>query len=527
MWGVTRRREPVAVPSVGRMTTTGDHGPDRRTTATRPRQRAGRSAAARAVVVGLYLAVLVAGGVLAATPSADAGVETPEPEVGRTGLETAGSSDVGAYVAALRSSLHVPGVAVAVLDGDGVVSEDVEGVDGDGANLTRDTPFLIGSVAKSMTATLVLQQVRRGALDLDDRVGQHLPWLEWGDPTVEQLLTHTSGYAESDGLAVSERFDDAPGAVGRAATELQHTGRAGRYAYSSANYLVLGALLEEVEGRPFGEILRDDLLRPLGMEDTSGLAAGGETLPPGHRWWFGRPLSHDVGTDESGAPYGYVVSTLADLERWAAAQSGARPDVLPPDLLARLHEPRVTSSVDRYAYGWRVSGSGAGTLVHHAGATPGFFAHVLMRPADGRSVVVLADAYGEAQAPVLAAAAEDVLAIVDGGSAEPGRGDPVLTAAPWVLLAVALAGVLVVGVRTVRRRRGTDALARRRLLAPAAAAVVTLVLAALPILLGVAVDTLLTWSPDLALALGLAVAAWGLATVVLALPRRGVSAGTS
>lgn len=425
--------------------------------------------------------------------------------------------DVRTYLAELRAELDLPGVAVAVLDGDDVVLEQVLGEDGDGRPVSRETPLLIGSVAKSMTATLVLQQVEDGRLDLDERVGTRLPWMHDTDATVRQLLTHTSGYTAADGLAVSERFDDRPGAVRRAAADLRLTGTRGTYAYSSANYLVLGALLEAVQSRPYAEILRRDLLEPLGMRRTSGAAAGGRDLPAGHQWWFGRPRAHQVGTDESGAPYGYVVSTLADLETYAAAQAGERPDVLDADLLATAHAPRVRADTDRYGYGWRVTGDGADRLVHHTGATPGSFAHVLVRPSDDRSVVVLADAYGEAQAPALAAVAEDVLTITDGGDAVPASGDPVLEALPWVLGAVAALGALLlvlVRARTSVRRWGRAT----------TAGVLAGGLLLLPGLLGTDLRQLRIWAPDSFLALVVAVAAWGLLALACVLRRTGPSA---
>lgn len=423
------------------------------------------------------------------------------------------------YLAEVRSSLAVPGTAVAVLEDGELLLEDVEGADGDGRPLTRDTPFVIGSVAKSMTAALVLQRVEAGDIDLDDPIGDHLPWLEQGEPTVEQLLTHTSGYATTDGLAVSERSDDEPGAVRRAAQDLSYSGTRGQYAYSSANYLVLGSLVEALAGRPFGEVLRSDLLEPLGMDRTSGLAEGGASLPPGHQWWFGRPRSHEVGTDESGAPYGYVVSTLADLETYAAAQAGGRPDLLDPAMLEMLHRPRVRSSDDHYGFGWRISGEGEEQLVHHTGATPGFFAHVMVRPADGRSVVVLADAYGEDRAAALASIAEDVLTIGDGGRATPGGVDPFLGGAPWVLVALGLAG-LVAAVAAWRA-------ARRRWVTAGGVALLVVALALVPTLLGTSVPTLMTWAPDVALSLATAVAAWVTVGLLLLVPRRrppGVSA---
>src|SRR5690606_8218371 len=140
------------------------------------------------------------------------------------------------------------------------------------------------------------------------------------DPTIEKLLTHTAGFTAADGLRVADRHDNEPAAVRRAVADLEHSGTVGEYAYTPADYLVLGAVVEAVTGRPYPEVLESELLRPLGMGDSSGTAAGAERLPAGHRQWWGRPIRYAPGADESGASYGSVMSTLTDMETYATAQ---------------------------------------------------------------------------------------------------------------------------------------------------------------------------------------------------------------
>ena len=427
-----------------------------------------------------------------------------------------GPAAAAAYLNDVAAEQHIPGMAVAVVTLEDTEFEWMEGKDGNGRPVGRDSPFLIGSVAKSMTAALVLQRAEANELQLSDPIGDHLPWLVGTAPTIEELLTHSSGYSTADGLAVAERFDNTDGAVRRAAEDLEYSGTRGQYEYSDANYLILGALVEELEHRPFGEVLRTDLLEPLDMTDTATTSEAAADLPAGHRYWWGQPRKYSPGFDESGTPFGYVVSTLTDLARYVRAQAGDNPDVLSPAMLDRLHTPRVSSGDDRYGYGWRITASDEGTLTHHTGATPGYFAH-LMLDSDGRAVAVLANAYSEARAPALAAVAENVLLTLDGKAPESATGDPVLSTLPWAIALIAVVGlVMAVMGRWRPIRRGL-----RWTLAGSAVALCG-ALWLLPDFVGSNWRVMRIWLPDSAYGLSIAIALWALAAASLATPRTSV-----
>lgn len=424
---------------------------------------------------------------------------------------TAEPDGISAYLSQWRDANHVPGTVVAIVDG-----EDVEvhgdGEDGDGEPVTIDTPFLLGSVAKTFTSTLILRLVADGQLELDAPVGRYAGWLDDPDVTVRQLLTHTSGYRAGDGLEVSERYTTGPGAVRDAAEDLERTGRPGRYEYSSANYLVLGAVVEEVTGDPFGQHLEETLIDPLGMVNSAATADRATDLPPGHRHWWGRPRPYDPGLDESGAPYGYVASTVDDLATYARAQlSGS---LLSPALQAEAQRIQVRTGDERgYGFGWRVDENGGRTIVHHTGATPGYFAHVLLVPTQDRAVVVLANTYSEARAPSLAAAARDLEVIASGGQAGVKSGDPLLGALPW-----ALSGFALLGFITAWRYRWWPRRRPFRVLAAAAAVLLAGGLVALPILSGMPLRSLPIWAPDMAVGVAVGVLTW-VAAAVMALRR--------
>ncbi len=421
----------------------------------------------------------------------------------------AARSSVDAYLDAWQRSNGVPGVAVAVLDGE-ETSTWLIGRDGRGRPMTSNTPLLVGSVAKTMTSTMVLQLVDEARVALDDSAQAHLPWLGHR-ATVRQLLTHTAGYSAADGLAVSECHRPEL-TVTAAARELEHTGVIGDYRYSSANYLVLGALIERLTGNPFASELRTRITERAGMTgtDASGPSAAAS---PGHRLWWGHPWAHDPGPEPSGAPYGYVVSTLDDLVTYARAQLGGELTSTASRSAAWSEQAGPESG---YGYGWRIDTGDGSRRVHHSGATPGHFAHLMLMPDRNRAVVVLANAYSEARAPSLAAAAADIDRLHQGRDASPTTGDAMLTGLPWLTLtpaALAVAAIVVL----LRRRPKTGGVT---LVLIGASVLIAGLLAFAPMLLGTTWHVVGTWTPDAALGLIAGIAGWLAVVLLLALPGR-------
>ena len=122
-----------------------------------------------------------------------------------------------------------------------------------GAPMHEDTGFLLGSITKVLTATLVMQQVERGAIDLDARVVDYLPELALAPPAaadrirVRHLLTHTNGI-DADLFCPDARGPDALAAF--VAGLAHHCGALfapGEYiSYSNGGMVVAGRLLEVV-----------------------------------------------------------------------------------------------------------------------------------------------------------------------------------------------------------------------------------------------------------------------------------------
>lgn len=171
-----------------------------------------------------------------------------------------------------------PGVAVRVARGGTTLLSREEGL----ANLETNTPvgpdavFRVGSLTKQFTAALLLKLAAQGRLKLDDPVHRHLSFFPADTPvTLQELAQQTAGLRddEADGAGPCAapgqitQVDLARAVAGQKRPFEFPPGTAWRY--SNANYVVLGAVVEQVTGRPLAEAAAALLFRPLGLERTA------------------------------------------------------------------------------------------------------------------------------------------------------------------------------------------------------------------------------------------------------------------
>lgn len=426
--------------------------------------------------------------------------------------ESRSADRLDAFVAGQMDRANVPGVAYAVVGPRGIEHDATFGVDGNGHQVTPSTPFLWGSVAKPVTATLVVQLADAGALELDAPVSDYLPGFAMADDaartiTVRQLLTHTSGIPER--LDLTDRYD-AGRRPGDIVTDLEGTQLVGpvgqEHAYSSVNYILLAAIVEEVTGQEFADVLRQRLLAPASMGTaitTAGQAA--ERLPSGHRYVFGQPLPFRTGFAPAGLGSGYLGGTVEDLAAFARVNLPGSA-VLTADQRARLHASQ-TPTGERRAYGlgwrtWPVFGSDE-PMVWHAGAVPGFQTAIVLLPGQDRAVVVLQNAYGTFQESQLLDTAWGLASMLSGAQPELHGVEPLYAVLLVALstICLALSAALIWSTRGLGRPRAHSS--RRRTVIGLAGWLIGLLalgggLLALPRAFGVPMSQVWLWAPDIA-----------------------------
>src|SRR5215211_1416922 len=180
---------------------------------------------------------------------------------------------VCAAVVQAMDRLHVPGVAIGIVDGD------AEHTAGFGVTniehplpVDADTLFQIGSITKTVTATAAMRLVEQGRLDLDVPVRTYLPDLRLADEqvaanvTLRHLFNHTGGWA-GDYFDDMGQGDDALAKIVAKLVDLpQLTPLGAVWSYNNAGFYLAGRVLEVVGGKPYEELARELVLEPLGME---------------------------------------------------------------------------------------------------------------------------------------------------------------------------------------------------------------------------------------------------------------------
>jgi D-alanyl-D-alanine carboxypeptidase len=271
--------------------------------------------------------------------------------------------------------------------------------------MTADVHQRIGSVNKTFTVSLLLQAAADGLLSLDDTIDQYVEDVPNGDEiTLRQMANMTSGIASYtfNEQWQNELFSD-PQRIWRP-EELVQVGIADspafdpgtEFQYSNTNTVLLGLVLEQVSGKPVGDLFREGIIEPLGLRGTSFPNAADSSLPEPHPQGYtlqgqddGEPLNATDWNPSWGWTAGAMISTVEDLLVYGRAL-GTGEGLLPPEQQAErlnsfLSEDLPPNSADR-AYGLGL-GREYGWL-GHTGELPGFNTAVYYHPELDATVVV-------------------------------------------------------------------------------------------------------------------------------------------
>jgi len=309
------------------------------------------------------------------------------------------------------ATMGIPGVIVSVQTPDGGSWQAALGV----SDVVTRTPMdvadhvRIGSITKSMTATVILQLVQEGRLRLDDPLAPYFPGVQTNRATIRQALQLTSGIADYtteaflNALAVAPQRVWSPAElVSLVADEPPMFPAGTSWYYSNTNYVMLGIVAEQVTGQPLRQLIADRIFGPLNMTGCSFPDAADNTIPPpssrGYMLsttWDRPPTPPaplpplvDV-TDFSpswAAGAGQAICTAADLVVWARAL--ATGELLDPGMQAqRLAFYPTGDPHARYGLGI-VDING---LVGHNGEITGFMSQAARRESDGTVIVVLSN----------------------------------------------------------------------------------------------------------------------------------------
>jgi CubicO group peptidase (beta-lactamase class C family) len=275
-----------------------------------------------------------------------------------------------------------------------------------------DTAYRIASCTKSFTAAAMLQQRDAGRLDLDAPVSEYLPLTTIPDaaPTVAHLASMAAGFPTDDpwGDRQESLPLDAFDALAAGGFRLID-GPGARFEYSNLGYALLGRVLARVSGRRYVDLVREDVIAPLGLPglgyDRSVDAPGG--IATGFARFDGRWEAQPFSGPGAFSPIGGLFATPRGLAGWIAWLADAwRPDASDAVLSAASRRDLQTSRIpvesgSSYGYGLFLDEHPRhGLLVSHSGGYPGYGAHMRWHAASGLGIVVLENGrYSGATAP--------------------------------------------------------------------------------------------------------------------------------
>ncbi len=319
--------------------------------------------------------------------------------------ETFVFSKVDAYIAREMNRQRIPGLALAIVQGDRILYLKGYGrADSSGRPVTPETPFGLGSIGKSITAMAVLQLAEAGKIDLDAPIQRYIHTTYKGAEfiTVRQLLNQTSGFTQistfSNTLSsVNDQDSLEKNAMSYAKKFLSKTSQTEHpYRYSNANYVLLGYIVQQVSGQSYGDYVKEHIFRPLSMHDSfttlDEAAAHGLATP--YRRVFGYNVAYDgpyvyIPGD---APAGYLYTSAQDMSHYLIAQiNGGRFEdntVLSSEGIRLMQTEPVQGT---YAMGWMTGHINGLPVIGQPGGSVGFQAQTYIVPEQQLGVIVFAN----------------------------------------------------------------------------------------------------------------------------------------
>jgi CubicO group peptidase (beta-lactamase class C family) len=330
----------------------------------------------------------------------------------RNGAATDGAKvSLADLIPALRKEKKLVGLAAMIVVDGKVVDSAVDGErkKGSGVRLEIGDRWHLGSITKSVTATMIARLIESGKMQWSTTVGECFPDApihhDWKPVTLKQLLTHTSGAPANFSLGVRlkqpalgpERTRARRVAVLEVLAEKPENPPGKKYAYSNVGYTIAGAMAETKTGATWEDLVKREVFEPL------ALTAAGFGPPKSSDEKLEQPRGHTTnflgwktaaGDDADNTPImgpaGIVHMTLKDLCTYATEHlRGERGDgkLLSAETYKLLHTPEL----DDYACGWVRNDPSADiphTVYWHNGSNTMWYALVVFIPAKNMVIAV-------------------------------------------------------------------------------------------------------------------------------------------
>jgi len=326
-----------------------------------------------------------------------------------------------------RKQSGLVGVGGAILQNGEIIAVAVDGVqiEGKDSPISADDLWHIGSITKSMTATMIARLVEQGKMSWDMKLIDVFKDIEidqgWHNTTLDQLLTHSSGVRPNFPISVMLNWPDSQAKLDQARIKVvgdvlkSPPSTDKKFVYSNVGYTIAGVMAAEITGKSWEVLMHDEVFKPLGL-DSAGfgapLSTKNKSQPWGHRNVFGiKKISMDPNKQADNTPImgpaGTVHMNMSDILRYGnahlqgelaqgdLAQKNAHNTYLKPQTWKRLHR----ANINDYAYGWVVPKHrewADGRAIWHNGSNTMWYALLAIAP-QKKTVFVLVTNDGDAK----------------------------------------------------------------------------------------------------------------------------------
>jgi CubicO group peptidase (beta-lactamase class C family) len=323
----------------------------------------------------------------------------------------------------------IPGMAVGIAHGDEIIYAKGFGVQSLETKIpvTADSIFCTASVSKCFVATAVMQLAERGQINLDASLVQYVPYFQMDDERhrqilIRQILSHTSGMpdmdeSEYDELVAHPEWDD--GAAERYTRSLVNkkliANPGERFAYSNIAYNVLGDVIAKVSGKSFEDYMREQILVPAGMPNSTFLLADVplDRLAVPHLRSPEMKVNSIYPYHRADAPASFLHSTVLDMCRWGI--TNLQRSLLPSASYDLMWTPVADwgysrpSMYEEIGLGWTLGHYKDVRTVSHGGMGFGWTDFLLILPEQNYAAVVLCNEESFARTRTIRAVADAIL----------------------------------------------------------------------------------------------------------------------
>jgi D-alanyl-D-alanine carboxypeptidase len=316
------------------------------------------------------------------------------------------------YIKAEMKVQKIPGLAYAVVLNDKIIDSGVYGL----ANVELNVPvnshslFNIGSIGKTFTATAIMLLQKDGKLSINDPINKYLDSLPdtWSTITIKHLLSHTSGIKDHwhdfpgyPFLKIDRKQEITEAQFIKIATSAPLNFTPGeRWAYSNANFTLLGFIIHKVSGKPLPEFMKERITAPIGMRQTR-YENFTEIIPnraTGYLLDDSNTLIHGLYFSNFYASQGEmgIITTATDMGKWSMAFDEGK--LLDKETLQHMWTPSVLNNGleavglvgANYGLGWGILDHRGHKEISHGGSFGnGYTAQFVRFPEQNLAVIVL------------------------------------------------------------------------------------------------------------------------------------------